>query len=176
MQNAYGKQESAHAKQREGQARQNGKSAEEAAPTVVGGTTFKVPRTSTSTQAFRSVPRAWHARNEEKTRALIPHVGEYRPRYTCNQPRTAGNVAYGDKSVWEQVGRQQAQRIQKAQFEEGSKLCMKILRSLDQEQVDLNKNRDLKTQIYIHQKEHNQLLKIQNLLQRTQQESEAQAQ
>jgi hypothetical protein len=35
-------------------------------------------------------------------------------------------------------------RIKEAKFEEGSKLCMCILKALDQEQVDLNQNKELK--------------------------------
>ena len=100
---------------------------------VVGGTTFKIPMLRTSTQSFKSVPRAWHARHQEKMKASIPHVGEYRPKFAYTKPRTAGRVAYGEKSAWEQVGRQQAQRIKKAQFDLYSKLDMKILRGLDQE-------------------------------------------
>ena len=74
-------------------------------PTVIGGTTFKIPMGATTTQSFKSVPRAWHHRNYDKIKASIPHVGEYRPKFEFNKPRTAGRVAYGDRSVWEQVGK-----------------------------------------------------------------------
>jgi len=57
-------------------------------------------------------------------------------------------VAYGGRNTWERVGKQQAERIRQAQFEDGSKLCMCILKALDQEQVDLKGNRELKAEIY----------------------------
>ena len=68
----------------------------------------------------------------------------YRPKKTYTQGQITGNVKYGDKSVWDDWGKKQNERCKKAQFEESSKLCMCILKALDQEQVDLNKNRDLK--------------------------------
>lgn len=34
--------------------------------TVVGGTTFKIPMNSFSSQSFKSVPRSWHVRFHDK--------------------------------------------------------------------------------------------------------------
>jgi hypothetical protein len=57
-------------------------------------------------------------------------------------------VAYGNKNTWGGIGYEQANRVKVEQFEENSKLCMCILKALDQEPVDLKNNRDLQSQIY----------------------------
>ena len=103
-------------------------------------------RTSSST--FKSVPRAFHSRAAERERSSFPSVGSYRPKHDYVARRVVGQVAYGSRNTWERVGEQQAERIRQAQFEDGSKLCMCILKALDQEQVDLKGNRELKAEIY----------------------------
>lgn len=45
---------------------------------------------------------------------------------------------------------------------------MCILKALDQEQVDLNQNPKLKSQIYIQQRDQNRLLKMTKMLQKEQ--------
>lgn len=67
---------------------------------AIGGTKFKVPYTISCSQPFKSVPRAWHSRYSDSTKAGIPHVGQYRPKFGYNKPRTAGKVAYGEKETW----------------------------------------------------------------------------
>ena len=79
-------------------------------------------------------------------------MGGYRPKLNFVQKKHGSKVAYGSRSVWEDYGRQQNDRIKKAQFEENSKLCMCILKAVDQEQVDLKNNRELQSQLYLTEK------------------------
>lgn len=54
-------------------------------------------------------------------------------------------IEYGPESSWKPLGKMQNDRVKKAQFEEKSKLCMCILKALDQEQVDLKNNKELQS-------------------------------
>ena len=51
------------------------------------------------------------------------------------------------------LGHQNATKIKKSQFEYSSKLCMCILKALDQEQVDLKNNRGMKTEIFLNNRD-----------------------
>jgi hypothetical protein len=117
-----------------------------ASPAAIGGTIFKIAPAKENTGAFKRVPRAFHHRVEEKERSRNPPVGGYRPKHACVAPRVHGVMPYDS---FTKTGVEQAVRIRAGQFEESSKLCMCILKALDQEQVDLNHNPKLKSQIYI---------------------------
>ena len=96
------------------------------------------PRGQSAEQAvFRNVPRDFFYKYGEREAIGIPKPGTYRPRFEYTQPRAVGKVGYGDKHQWDNTGFNQANRIKNAQFQENSKLCMCILKALDQEQVDL---------------------------------------
>ena len=123
-----------------------GGSEEPLVPTAIGGTIFKIPLGRENTNSFKRVPRAFHYRRDEGDRARNPPVGGYRPKHEYLAPKIKGAIPY-DAST--NVGVEQASRIRASQFEESSKLCMCILKALDQEQVDLNHNPKLKSQIYI---------------------------
>ena len=73
----------------------------------------------------------------------IPAVGSYSAKFTYVEPQLKGEVAYGHKHQWEGLGELQNQRIKEAQFGEDTKLCMCILKALDQEPVDLKNNKEL---------------------------------
>lgn len=112
------------------------------APAAVGGTIFKIPLGTENTNTFRRVPRAFFTRYEEKDRVRNPPVGGYRPKHEYLAPKIKGAIPYDS---FTNVGVEQAGRIRAGQFEEYSKLCMCILKALDQEQVDLNQNPKLKS-------------------------------
>lgn len=117
-----------------------------ATPAAVAGTVFKVPLGPDNQGTFKRVPRTFYSRYEEKEKSRNPPVGVYRPKHEYMAPRVKGTVPYDQYS---HVGAEQAARIKNGQFEEYSKLCMCILKALDQEQVDLNHNTKLKSQIYM---------------------------
>ena len=72
----------------------------------------------------------------------------YRPRFGYIEPNiNANKVAYGQKSLWSDLGKQQNLTVKKEQFEHQSKLCMHILKALDQEQVDIKNNKRLRLDI-----------------------------
>lgn len=75
-------------------------------------------------------------------------MGFYRPKFQAVDSNVRGKIEYGSKSQWAHLGEHQSERIKRAQFEENSKLCMCILRALDQGEVDIRRNKELKSQIY----------------------------
>lgn len=55
---------------------------------------------------------------------------------------------YGTQSQWGKLGEKQARRIKNAQFDENSKLCMCVLKAMNQETVDIHKDRKLRQRLH----------------------------
>jgi hypothetical protein len=110
---------------------------------------LKIKPKKTNTQNFKSVPREFFFRKMVDEKSKIPPIGGYRPKRDFVDPVKKSKIEYGPKEAWEPVGKMQNERVKKGQFEESSKLCMCILKALDQEQVDLKKNKDYQSQLFI---------------------------
>lgn len=82
---------------------------------AVGGTIFKIPLGPDNTNTFKRVPRAFHARYEDRDRQRNPPVGGYRPKHDYVQPKIKGAMPYDS---FTNVGVEQASRIRAGQFEE----------------------------------------------------------
>ena len=87
-----------------------------------------------------------------KRSAQVPPVGCYRPKYSQQEKRILG-PKYGSRSTWGNLGVEQAQRIQQAQFDERSKLCMCILKAVDQTQMEQKKDRELQRSLFQEQRQ-----------------------
>jgi hypothetical protein len=125
---------------------------------------LKIPPSKVNTGNFKSVPREFINRQQEKEDAKYPSVGVYRPRHQYTQPNIKGRVQF-KKDYKAKFDQQESSSIKKHQFDEGSKLCMCILRALDQETVDLKKNRDLQNQIFLTEKSQRKIRMMSNLIQ-----------
>lgn len=69
-------------------------------------------------------------------------MGCYFPKYELVNKRVTGK-GYGKKHQWYPFGKDQAKRIKQAQFEQNTKLCLNILKAVDQETVDFKNDREL---------------------------------
>ena len=86
-----------------------------------------------------------------KHSSQIPPVGYYRPKYSQQEKRVLG-PKYGTHQQWGNLGIQQAERIHQAQFDEKTKLCMCILKAVDQTQIQEKKDKKYQRNLFLRQK------------------------